>query len=59
MTVKIQLSTGKEIELTEKEFNELKDNFKEIVYQAYPVYSTRPIEPVSYDPVMTYGSPAL
>jgi len=54
MKIKIILSTGKEIELTREEFDELKDNFKIIVYQTAPVYN--PNSPFYQIPELTCGA---
>ena len=37
MTIKLKLSTGKEIELTKEEMEELKENFKEQIYITMPM----------------------
>jgi hypothetical protein len=56
-TVKIKLSTGKEIDLTLDEFEELKGRFEKVEYVTIPTYPTYPTVPQqpSY-PIITYYS---
>jgi hypothetical protein len=54
MKIKIILSTGKEIELEKDEFDELKDNFKEVIYQTLP--TTYPQSPFYEIPEITCRS---
>lgn len=45
MIIKLKLSTGKEIELTKEEMDELKENFKEIQWVTTPVKYPEPVYP--------------
>jgi len=60
MKIKIVLTSGKELELTKEEFEELKSNFKEIIYQTIPVQGQpywgvddrpNPYSPSPYSPI--------
>jgi len=54
MKIKLALSTGKEIELTEEELNEIRGS-KDYTYYPYPIYPTYPINPWTH-PYVTYNN---
>lgn len=59
MTVKLVLSTGKEVKLTEEEYDELlRRRVTEIVpiYPTYPFYPTYPTYPYPYEPYVYSGT---
>jgi len=55
--VTIKFSSGKELELTQVEYEELKSAFKEVVYVdkiTYPITPTYPVYPNPTGPIITY-----